>query len=44
MTATNVCMYGLMGGPNTQELIDLTEKDAAAGSIDDTSNLREDSV
>jgi hypothetical protein len=43
-TATDVCMYGLLGGPKTSDLIQYTKDQASKGTIDATSNMASDKV
>jgi hypothetical protein len=42
--ATEMCMYGLMGGPQTSTLIQYTKEQASKGTIDATSNMANDKV
>jgi len=42
--AEELCMYALMGGPQTSKLITYTSQQAAAGTIDNPSNLADDKV
>jgi len=38
-TATNQCMYAMMGGPNVEKCVQYTNTQAAAGKIDDPKNM-----
>merc|ERR1719487_141001 len=42
--AEEKCMYYMMGGPDTDKLISYTNNQAAARTIDDPANLRDDKV
>lgn len=42
--AEEECMYGLMGGPKTSNLIQYTKDQAVKGAIDATSNMANDKV
>lgn len=42
--AEELCMYDLMGGPKTDDLIAYTNEQAAKGAIDATSNMANDKI